>query len=68
MATTDAQRRATAKYDAKATRHYHLKLNRKTDADVIAALDAAPSTQGYIKALVRANINAMERSVNHDEE
>lgn len=68
MATTESQRRASAKYDAKSTRQYHLKLNRKTDADVIAALDAAPSAQGYIKALVRANINAMDRSVNHDEE
>ena len=66
--STEAQRRAVQKYDAKATKQYHLKLNRKTDADIIAALDVAPSAQGYIKALVRANINAMERSVNHDEE
>lgn len=54
--STDAQRRASARYDAKSTRQYHLKLNLKTDADIIAALDAQPSAQGYIKALIRADL------------
>lgn len=30
----------------------------KTDADIIAALDAKPNKQGYIKALIRADIDA----------
>lgn len=59
--TTDAQRRASAKYDAKATRQYHLKLNLKTDADIIAALDAQPSAQGYIKTLIRADLASRQK-------
>lgn len=60
MATTEAQRRAAAKYDAKSTRQYHLKLNLNTDADVIKALEAQPSAQGYIKALIRADIQTQK--------
>lgn len=33
-----------------------LKLNRKTDKDVIEALEAVDNKQGYIKALIRADI------------
>lgn len=44
------------RYDAKTARHYHLKLNKGTDADIIAKLDGVPSMQGYIKALIRADI------------
>jgi len=54
--STEAQRRAVQKYDAKATKQIHLKLNLKTDSDIIAVLESAPSVQGYIKALIRADI------------
>ena len=53
---TDAQKRATAKYDAANTKKILLKLNRRTDADVISKLDTVPSKQGYIKTLIRADI------------
>ena len=33
-----------------------LKLNNKTDADILAKLNAVPSKQGYIKQLIRADI------------
>ena len=45
-----------ARYDAKNAVRICLKLNRKTDADILARLDAAPSKQGYIKALIRADM------------
>ena len=43
-------------YDKAHTVGVYLKLNRKTDADVIERLKKEPNKQGYIKALVRADI------------
>lgn len=54
--TTEAEKRAVAKYDAKNTRQYHLKLNLKTDADIIKRLEQQESIQGYIKDLIRADM------------
>ena len=45
-----------ARYDAKATVRVGLKLNRKTDADVIQRLTSVESMQGYIKKLIRQDI------------
>ena len=47
-----------ARYDSTNTRHFHLKYNLKTDADILAILDKQPSIQGYIKSLIRADIAA----------
>lgn len=41
------------RYDKEKSRHYGMKLNMKTDADIIAVLDEQPSFQGFIKQLVR---------------
>lgn len=54
---TESQRKAQAKYDKANTRQVHLKLNLRTDADVIKALDSVESKQGYIKGLIRADIS-----------
>lgn len=53
---TEAQRRASAKYDAKNTKTFAIKLNRKTDADLIAKLESVCSVQGYLKELIRKDI------------
>lgn len=45
-----------AKYDAKNTKRFGLKLNLITDKDIIDKLDEVPNTQGYIKALIRKDI------------
>lgn len=45
-----------ARYDAANTVQIRLKLNRKTDADIIALLDAAENKQGLIKRLLREYI------------
>lgn len=50
---SEAQRRASARYDAKNTKTFAIKLNRKTDADLIAKLENVDSVQGYIKELIR---------------
>ena len=44
---------ANARYDAKSTKHYGFKLNRKTDADIIEMLEAAENKQALIKQALR---------------
>ena len=51
--TTQAQKEASARYDAKNTVQIKLKLNRKTDADVIQILESVENKQGFIKRLIR---------------
>lgn len=54
--STDAQLRATAKYQAKNTKIYPIRLNFNTDQDVIEKLSQVPSVAGYIKELIRKDI------------
>lgn len=54
--TTEAQRRAVAKYDAENTVKILLKLNKKTDADILDWLDRQKSKQGAIKRLIRESM------------
>ena len=59
---TPAEKRAKEKYDQKNTVQVKLKLNLKTDKDVIEALERSGNKQGYIKALIRADLqNRAER-------
>lgn len=58
--TRPSQRRAAAKYDAAHTRQITLKLNTKTDADILQRLDRVSNKQGYIKALIRADLKEGE--------
>lgn len=56
MAATDAQKRAVRKYDDVNTVQIKMKLNKKTDADVLGMLDEVSNKQGYIKSLIREDI------------
>ena len=58
MTASKAQLRAQAKYDKDNTVQVKLKLNKKTDDDIIKRLAAADNMQGYIKELIRADIRA----------
>lgn len=58
--TSEAQKRAVAKYNAANIVQVALRLNRNTDQDIIEALENAPSKQGYIKDLIRADIAAKQ--------
>ena len=53
---TKAQIRAVAKYDKQNTKKIMLKLNTKTDADILKRLDSLPNKQGYIKELIRKDM------------
>lgn len=54
--TSEAQKRAVRKYDAQNTKQIHLKLNLKTDADVLEWLEKQENVQGYIKQLIRQDM------------
>ena len=47
---------AQKKYDAENTIQIKLKLNMKTDADIVAKLDNVWNKQGYIKELIRKDL------------
>lgn len=53
---SEAHDRAVKKYDEANTRQIKLKLNKKTDADILEALESVPNKQGYIKFLIRKDI------------
>lgn len=58
--TTEAQKRAQKKYDEKRTEKFRmvmLKLNRETDSDILEKLESQSSMQGYIKNLIRRDLN-----------
>ena len=56
---TEAQKRANAKYDKANTKQIIMKLNLTTDADILARLDSVENRQGYIKSLIRKDIETL---------
>ena len=54
---TEAQKRAVARYDKENTQQILLKLNKVTDADILDRLHSVRNKQGYIKKLIRQDIN-----------
>lgn len=60
MATKATERQA--RYDAKNTRRYGLKYNITLDADIINQLEKVESIQGYIKQLIRTDIQRQQQT------
>lgn len=59
MPETKSQAKYTAyktAWDRENTKQYKLKLNKNTDADLIAWLDSIENRQSYLKELIRANM------------
>lgn len=54
--TSESKRSAQRRYDKKNTTQVLLKLNIKTDADVIGKLTSVDNKQGYLKELVRSDL------------
>lgn len=44
------------RYAAKAIRRYAININRNTDADILEHLEKLDNVQGYIKALIRSDL------------
>ena len=53
---TESQRKANRKYDKNNTKQLMLKLNLKTDKDILDKLNSVGNKQGYIKKLIRNDI------------
>lgn len=49
--------RAQERYDRKNTVQVKMKLNKKTDKDILEKLESVPNKQGYIKSLIRKDIS-----------
>ena len=62
MATSKAQIKAQAKYDKANTVQITLKLNKKTDKDIIDWLYDEGNKQGYIKSLIRDDIEKYDKA------
>jgi len=60
---TPAQKRAKKKYDNNNTVQIKLKLNIKTDKDILEALESSGNKQGYIKELIRKDLK--EKTILH---
>ncbi len=54
--TSKAHTKAQAKYDAQNTKQVRLKLNIVTDEDILTKLEKVGNKQGYIKELIRKDI------------
>ena len=55
--TSEAQKRASKNYDMVNTKQIKLKLNLGTDRDILDRLEEVDNVQGYIKELIREDIN-----------
>ena len=57
MASTQAQKKATMKYEKENTIQIPIKLNKKTDADIIEFFNQFDGSRlGFIKAAIREKI------------
>lgn len=57
---SEAQKRATAKYDRENKVTITVKLNKKTEADLVAFMEGIDNKQGYIKSLIREAMKGEE--------
>ena len=57
--TYDSKLKYIAKYDKQNCIRFGIKLNKKTDADIIKLLENVPNKQGFIKTLIRRYIESL---------
>lgn len=58
--SSEAQKKAQQKYDKNSKGKFKvmtLKLNKETDSDVLEKLASVDNMQGYIKGLIRKDLN-----------
>lgn len=61
-----AKIKAQARYDKENTHAYILKLNKKTDADILEKMNDVSNKQGYIKELVRKDMQNRDGTLSID--
>lgn len=57
---TEAQKKASKKYSRNNTKRFAIELNLKNDSGIIKKLEEVPNKQGYIKELIRKDINKQD--------
>lgn len=55
--SSEAHKKAAMKYDQKNVTQFNLRLNKKTDDDIITKLNSVPNKQGYVKSCIRTDIS-----------
>lgn len=59
--STDAQKKAQAKYRNQNERTFHFSLNRKTDNDIIQYLESQDNKLKIFKEIMREHINQINK-------
>ena len=54
--TSEAKKKSKARFDKLNTKHFGMKLNLRTDQDIMARFEEVGSVQTYIKRLIREDI------------
>lgn len=65
---TKADRRAAAKYQAAHIKQVLIKLNDRTDQDILSHLEGVDNVQGYLKSLIRADMARIQTATEEKEE
>lgn len=60
MSTREARRRAEKKYQAANTKFLQIRLNFRTDQDILEKLSEEESMSGYVKRLIREDIRRIK--------
>ncbi|MCC6095217.1 MAG: hypothetical protein LIV24_09415 [Eubacterium sp.] len=68
MAMSKALYEAQKRYKKKYVKHVMLSLNKRTDTDIIKKLDSLENKQGYIKKLIRKDIEETEDHSMNDQD
>ena len=63
---SQARLKAQYKYDSKNTKQVILKLNKKSDSDILEKLENSENRQGYIKELIRNDLRAYGKVLSLD--
>lgn len=68
MASTEKKKQYDMQYNKLFTRQVTMRLTRQHDADILEHLSAQKSMQGYIKALIRADIARANSTIMKEDE
>lgn len=55
--TSDSQRKATAKYKKENMKQVKFEINKATEPELLAWIEAQENKQGYIRSLILADMN-----------
>lgn len=66
MSYKNAQSKATTEYNKRSTVAFTVRLNVKTDADIITALESVTNRNALIKKILREKIAESETGAKHD--